>query len=601
MATVFGVLALAVALFAWNRFPVEVVAIGSSLALVATGVLDVDQALAGFGDSTVIFIATLFVVSSALDATGVTAWAGQQLIRLAGDDTRRLMVFTMLLSAVLTSIISVNGAVAALLPMVVVMAVRLGLATSQLLMPLAFAAHAGSMLALTGTPVNVLVSDALDGAAGTRFGFFEFALVGVPLLVIVIGLTLLVGPRLLPDRTPTSLPPDLSAHARTLGNAYLGDQDVFRFDVPPGAALVGRSTDRVGAVLPDGVEIVGVLVDEAASPSRPEAIAVGDVVIVRGPWRLVSTLADEAGLNLRPAPFSSGAERELVGRRLGVVEIVVPPRSAMIGTTVFPGMVTESGDLVVLAVQRRGEDTGPGSTVLEAGDALLVQGEWQALEREVDTDQEILAVDDPRMVRRQAVPLGLRSTEAIAITGAMVVLLASGLVPAAVAGLLAAGAILIAGVLTPAQAYHGVSWPTVLLVAGMIPMSTAMEVSGAADRAADLLVDFAGNGGPRMLLLGIFLLAAVIGAVISNTATALIIIPIALAAAGELDVSPEPVLMAVGVSSSAAFLLPITTPANLMVMGPGGYRFGDYWKFGLPMLAAYGLMVVFYIPLIWGF
>jgi di/tricarboxylate transporter len=598
MAIVFTVLGAAVALFAWNRLPVEIVAVGSALALAATGVLEVDQALAGFGDPTVIFIGALFVVSTALDATGVTAWAGQQLIRLAGDDTRRLLLFTMLLSAALTAVISVNGAVAALLPMVVVMAVRLGLPTSQLMMPLAFAAHAGSMLALTGTPVNVLISDAADGAGADRFGFFEFALVGVPLLLLVVAITLIFGSRLLPERTPSSLPPDLSAHARTLGNAYLDDRDVFRYDVPASSAVVGRPLEAAEGRLPAGIEIVGLAPDDATDLGRTGTIRAGDVLIVRGPTELVEPLAADLGLVLRPKPFA--AEGELLGRQLGVVEFVIPPRSAMIGQTVFPGMVTESGDLVVLAVQRRGEDRGPRPVELEAGDALLVQGEWQHLEREADHDRDVLAVHDPGMVRRQAVPLGPRSTEAIAVTVVMVVLLATGAVPAAVAALLAAGSLVLLRVLSMSQAYQGISWTTVLLVAGMIPMSTAMQVSGAAGEAADLLVDLTGDAGPRYLLLGIFLLAAIGGAVISNTATALILIPIALAASSELGIAVEPVLMAVGVSSSAAFLLPITTPANLMVMGPGGYAFTDYWKFGLPMLVAYGFVVVFYIPLVWG-
>ena len=181
ITVVLGVLGVTVVLFIWNRLPVEMVALGASLTLLAAGVIDINQALEGFGDPTVVFIASLFVVSTALDSTGVTAWAGQRLTALAGDNPRRLVVFTMLFAAGLTAIISVNGAVAALLPMVVVTAVRQRQATSQLLLPMAFAAHAGSQLALTGSPVNVLVSEAAYEAGTGSFGYFEFALVGVPL------------------------------------------------------------------------------------------------------------------------------------------------------------------------------------------------------------------------------------------------------------------------------------------------------------------------------------------------------------------------------------------------------------------------------------
>ena len=197
----FVVLAAVVVVFVWDRLPVAIVAIGVALSLWATGVLDLGQALDGFGDPAVIFIAALFVVSEALDATGVTAWAGQELIARAGESRARLIVLMMLLVAGLTALISVNGAVAALVPVVVVMAVRLGRSPSQLLMPIAFAAHAGSLLVLTGTPVNVIVSEAADEAGVGTFGYFEFALVGVPLLVGTIAIVVLFGERLLPSRS----------------------------------------------------------------------------------------------------------------------------------------------------------------------------------------------------------------------------------------------------------------------------------------------------------------------------------------------------------------------------------------------------------------
>jgi di/tricarboxylate transporter len=185
------------------------------------------------------------------------------------------------------------------------------------------------------------------------------------------------------------------------------------------------------------------------------------------------------------------------------------------------------------------------------------------------------------------------------VLGGMIVLLATGAVPPAVAGLLAAGAIVVLGVLTIDQAYHGISWTTVILVGGMISLSTAMVETGAAAKLADALVEVVGDAGPTALLLGLFVLTAVLGQLISNMATALIVIPVALSAAADMGVSPEPVLMAVTVSAAASFLTPVATPANLMVMGPGGYRFGDYWKLGLPLLALFGAVAVLLVPVIW--
>lgn len=204
MAGTLSILVAAVLAFVSGRVPLAVVAVGVSLALWASGVLDLDQALAGFGDPTVLFIASLFVVSEALEATGVTAWAGSQVVRRAGTTRTAVLVAVCLLVAAVTAVITVNGAVAALIPMVVVIATRTGIRVSHLLLPLAFAAHAGSMLLLTGTPVNIIVSEAAADAGGRGFGFFEFGLVGVPLLAGTILLLVLLGRFLLPERSRAS-------------------------------------------------------------------------------------------------------------------------------------------------------------------------------------------------------------------------------------------------------------------------------------------------------------------------------------------------------------------------------------------------------------
>jgi di/tricarboxylate transporter len=510
----FIVLGATVVVFVWDQVPVAIVAVGVALSLWATGVLDLDAALAGFGDPTVIFIASLFVVSEGLEAAGVTAWAGQLLIARVGDSRTRLVVLTMLLVAVLAALISVNGAVAALVPVAVVLAIRLGRSPSQLLMPLAFGAHAGSLLTLAGTPVNVIVSGAAADAGVGRFGLFSFALAGVPLVVGTIAIVTLFGERLLPQRAARSITRDFSAHARTLIEQYELDQP----------------------------------------------------------------------------------EHALLTRTSGVAEVVIPPRSDLAGERVFPGMVTDSGDLVVLGVQRKGEEL-PGEHELAVGDTLLVQGTWSDLDRHLGED-EVLVVDPPELVRR-AMPLGEGAKRAIAVLAVMVILLATGAVPPAVAGLLAAAAFVLLGVLTVEQAYRGVSWTTVILIAGMIPLSTAMIQSGAAEQLGDRLVAVVGGAGPYALLAGLVVFTMVLGQLISNVATALIVIPIAVSAAADMDVSAKPALMAVAVAAAAAFLTPVATPANLIVMDPGGYRFGDYWKLGLPLLALFAAVAIVLVPVFW--
>ncbi|MBI4935357.1 MAG: SLC13 family permease [Actinobacteria bacterium] len=593
----FVILGVAVVLFVWNRLPVEVVALGVALSLWATDVLTIEQAVSGFGETTILFIASLFVVSEALDSTGVTAWAGQQLIARAGTSQTRLLVFTMLLVALLTAVISVNGAVAALVPMVVVIAVRLGRVPSKLMMPLAFGAHAGSMLALTGTPVSVIVSDAAHDAGAGRFGFFEFTLVGVPLVAGVILITVVLGNRLLPDRTAEVIPPDLSQFARTLAEQYEIDHSMARLVVDASSPLVGVARGALDREWDERTTLTGVQRAGRGGLGTDDPVAAGDVLVVSGRPEFVEALHEPLGVRTAPTTVDQPDDQSLLNREIGVAEFIVPPRSEFIGRRVFPGMVFGGSKVVVLAVQRNGEHTR-GEVTLAAGDTMLVQGTWQALEQ---SPPPMLVVDDPAMVRRQAVPLGLGAKQALAVVAAMVVLLATGLVPAVVAGLLAAGALVLLNVVPLPQAYRSISWTTIVLVGGMTPLSAAMQQTGAAQKLADGLIDLVGDAGPYALVAGLFVLTAVLGQLISNMATALIVIPIAVTAAAELDVSASPVLMAVNIAAAAAFITPVATPANLMVMGPGGYKFGDYWKLGSCMLVFFGLVAVFYVPLIWSF
>lgn len=517
IALTLTILVLAIIAFVSNKIPLGIVAIGVALALFFTGVLTLPEALAGFGDPTVLFIAALFVVSESLDATGVTAWAGAQVIARAGTKRLTLLIVISVLVAGLTALISVNGAVAALLPLVVVVAARASISSSQLLLPLAFAAHAGSMLALTGTPVNIIVSEAAKEAGGRPFGFFEFALVGIPLVICSVAFMALFGKRLLPERASRTMPTDLQSLAATLRTQYA---------VEPGSDVP-------------------------------------------------------------------------VGSRYGFSEVVVAPRSPLIGLHVFAGMTTPSGDLVVLGA-RRGSETLEGADVeLQAGDALLLQGDWDDLQRHTN-GAEVLVVDAPQQLRR-SVPLGRGAKRAAGILLAMVIVLATGVMPAAAAAMLAAAALVVSGAVSVPQAYRSISWTTVVLIAGMIPLSTAFQTTGAADLIAGWLMTGIGDASPYLALAAICGLTILLGQMISNTATVLIVLPVAVALAGGMEVSVQPFLMALTVAGAASFLTPIATPANLMVMEPGGYRFGDYWKLGLPLALIFFVVAVFYVPLIWPF
>jgi di/tricarboxylate transporter len=600
IAITYTIVVAVVVLFVWDRIPVVIVALGTALALFATGVLSLGQAFAGFGDPSVIFIASLFVLSAGLDATGVTAWAGQLLIARAGESRARLLVFIMLLVAILAALININGAVPALLPVVVVMAVRLRRSPSQLLMPLAFAASAGSLLTLTGTPVNVIVSKAALDAGVSGFGYFEFTLVGVPLVLGTIAIVVLFGQRLLPNWSSRSLPPVLSKHARTLVEHYRLADGLFQLRVRSGSPFVGTPATAIDLKDYPGMTLVGVQPGGEGGPLGRPSLAEGDVLIVRGDAETAGRLAADKALAVRSGEDAADVTDTLFNRASGLTEVVIPPRSPLVGQAVFPGMVTPSGDLIILAVQRRGVDQGAKEAVLAVGDMLLLQGTWQALDKHL-ADPDVLVVDSPELIRRQAVPMGPGSKRAVAVLLVVVVLLASGWVPAVVAGLIAACGMVLLRVLTVEQAYRSINWTTVILIGAMTPLSAAMSQSGAAAGLADTLVRVVEPAGPFALLAGLFLMTAILGQLISNTATALIIIPISVAAAAEMHVSARPVLMSVCVAAAASFLTPVATPVNLIVMGPGGYRFADYWKLGLPIMLWFAVVSIFLVPFIWRF
>ena len=514
VATVVILLA-AIVVFIWNRVSPAIVALGVTIALFATGVVDFGEAISGFGDPLVIYLAGLFVVSEALDASGVTAWAGAVMTRLVGQKPAAIMSAVMVLCAVLAAFITPNGAVAALIPVAVLLAARIGQAPSRMLIPLAFAAHAGSMLTLLGTPINVLVSELAEENGARAFGFFEFAIVGVPLLVGVVLICVVLGPRLLPERWPANATHDLSHYAQTIAAEYQ----------------------------------------------------------------------------------LSGSDHG-VDKDNGIIEVVIPPRSPFLGDEVYPGMFTEDGDLIITAVHRNGKLLDHAD--LEVGDVLLLHGTWEDLQTKV-TRGGILSVNEPDLIRRQTGHLGARAWISSAVLVIMCVSLALDVAPPAIVVLCAAAALVAMNVVTVPQAERSISLQTLIVVGGMVPMSIAIQTSGLAQRISTWMVDTLGGGSPLLLLAAIVITVLVLGQFISNLATVLVVAPIAVTVSHTADISVLPMMMAITVSGAASFLTPVATAGNLMVQGPGGYRFGDYWRLGLPCIALFGAVAIFIVPLIWPF
>lgn len=359
------------------------------------------------------------------------------------------------------------------------------------------------------------------------------------------------GGRLIPDRGSSSLPADLSSHAATLA-AHYGLDQVTHLRVPSDSTLVDAPRADWDLQGYPSIEVATVLDGATSRPASHGQVRAGDRLTVVGDRAEAQRFAVDHGLIVEALLDATKVADVLVGRTTGVAEVVIPPRSRFVGETVRPGHVVAGGALVILAVHRRGRRQGDSATDLQAGDSVLMEGPWESLDAIV-TDDGLLVVDRPDLLRRQAVPLGRGSGRAIAILMVMIVLLATNAVPAVVATLLAAGMMILSRVLTVTQAYRHIHWSTVLLIAGMIPLSVAIRTSGAGELVADVIVDGVRDYGPHALLLALFTVTVMFGQLISNTATALVMIPIAVSAAAQLDVSARPVLMCVCVASAASF------------------------------------------------
>ena len=593
-----AVLCIAMGLFAWNRIPAAVVAMGASLSLYFVGILTAPEFIHGIGDSVVILIAALLVIATGLEMAGVSAWAGQLLINRTGTSSTWRVVLILLVAGVFTSLIGMTGAVAAMLPVIVVVAIRTQEQPSKLMIPLAFACLTASKLTLLGTPVNVIALVQAEEAGAGHIGFFEWSVLGVPLLLGTIAIVILLGRFLLPERRGRSIPPDLSSHAYTLVEQYRLQDGLHHLRVRESSPHVGAARSSVTLDAYPGLSLVG-LFDGESRPLQRERVQEGDLLLVRGEAELVGRLATDLHLAIRE-DAKGVLPGKLMNRELGLAEVIIPARSKLIGQSVFPGMMTEDGGLMILAIQRAGDEMPQAPTTVQAGDHLLLQGTWRALDEYLG-DPQVMVVDSIEVLQKQAVALGKGARAAIAILLLLVILLAFNLVSATVGAVLCATLMVVTGVLKVSQAYRGIDWNTPILIGAMIPLATAMTKTGTSAMIGDYVVSAVGDGGPRVVLLSIFLVTALITQFISNTSSALVMMPIALATSHELSVSPLPLMMGVAMGATASFLTPYANGVSLMVHGPGGYRFGDYWKLGLVVMAWALLVTVVVVPLYWPF
>ena len=593
MTTTFIILGITIVLFVWGRLPTDLVAVLSLLALALFGVIGTSDTLAGFGNPTVVMIAALFVVGEGLSRTGVTGWGGKRLLEAARGSSIRLLVVVMLGTAVLSAFISNTGTVATLLPAVVAAAWAVGSVPSRYLMPLAFAANTGGLLTLTGTPPNIVVAQTLEQSGLRPFGFFEFALIGAPLLVAGVVYMAFIGRRLLPSQSADQKPVDVAADLAELASSYsLGEQQ-FRLRIRANSSLIGKTMVETALGPTYGAPVLRI---EGRDISPDEVLRRDDVLVVRAPDEIIDQLMHELGLSLLPPADEPG---QLVSKEVGLVEVMPTPRSEYLGRRMTLGQISERFGVQLLAVRRHGEPVIDRELTLEFGDSLLMRGTWAAIGEMQRERRNFIVVGTPEAMANEVMGLRPRAGVAVAALAGMVLLMVTGVVPTVIAALLAAVAMILGGCLTSREAYRSISWSSVVLIAAMIPMGKALETTGGASLVAEGLVNTLGDLSPVALMAGIFLLTTGFSQVINNTATAVLVAPIVIKAAVDLGVSPHPLLMIVAIAASTAFLTPIGTTTNILVFSPGGYRFTDYVKVGLPLMLIFLAVSLVLVPRIW--
>ena len=607
MLIVFGVLGVAVVLFVWGHPRADIVGLLVVAALMTSGVLTPKEALAGFGSPVVILLAAIFIVSAGLVNTGVAQRLGELVVRAGGGNETRVIALIMLLAGVIGSVLNSSAIVAMLIPVALTISNKTGLNRKRMLMPLCVATMIIGMMTLIASSPNILIESIVrERGIAPPLGFFSFTPFGVITLAISIVFMLLVGRNLLSgersEKAGTSAP-----NAFDVIGSYGLTKRWHRVRILAGSPLIDQSVAAARQPLLEryGLDLLGFerQVDGKTqfSLALPTAVfRADDVVFTLVDERQVAALS--AALRCTVTGPQEESKRREVLQDLGVAEVMPAPESKSIGATLGDLDLPESYGVTMLAIRHRGHPLTDNleAQTLDFGDTLLVGGKWDDITRLSDDRQNFLLLTLPAEYQERF-PARRRAPIALGILFAMVVAMALQVLPNADMALIAALAMIAAGCVRPDSIYRLISWSTLVLIAGMLPLATALEKTGATTRIANDLVKLLGSLGPILMLAVVFLVTAVVCLFVSNAATAVLIAPVAIEAALALHVPPQAFAMTVAIACSAAFVTPVSSPTNMLVMEPGGYRFADYVKVGLPMLfltmlATVALAKVIYLP-----
>ncbi|MDX3773059.1 SLC13 family permease [Chromatiaceae bacterium AAb-1] len=597
---VLALLLCSMVLFVLNKPRMDVVALLIIVLFPLTGVLTIQETLAGFSDASVILIAALFVVGDGLVRTGIVYRMGDWLVRTSGSSETKLLVFLMLTVAGMGSVMSSTGVVAIFIPVVLGLAARLQIPPGRLMMPLAFAGLISGMLTLVATPPNMVVHSELQRAGFEGFSFFSVTPVGLVVLLLGVGYMLLTRHWLQrsnqqdKDAAPRLTLSDLARSYRLTGREQ-------RLRVMPNSLLARQKLDEFELRRQYGINVIAVerqgkfrtLLMTATGNTLVEP---GDILLVDLASPVIGILETYPFLGLVPVPLSS-SYFSIHAHEMGLAEVAFPPESRLPGNSIQQLAFRSRHKLNVVGLRRNGQalEGVLVDEVLKPSDTLLVAGNWKDIHRLQQQGRDFLVLSLPAEVD-EVTPAASKAPHALLSLAVMIVLMVTGLVPNVMAALICCLMMGACRCIDTDSAYRAIHWPSLILIIGMLPFALALQKTGGIDLVVHGLVSGLGNAGSYVLLGSLFIITAVIGLFISNTATAVLMAPVAVAMAQALGASPYPFAMMVALAASAAFMTPVSSPVNTLVFGPGRYRFSDFVRVGVPFTLLVLLVSVFMVP-----
>ncbi|MEP5338288.1 MAG: SLC13 family permease [Algibacter sp.] len=606
------ILIITIALFVWGKFTPDIVALLSMISLFLTGILDSKETLSGFSNPTVIMIAALFIIGEGLSQTGWTALAGKKFVEWAGKSIPKLLVIVSLGAGVLSGFVSNTGTVATLMPLTISSAWSIGTLPSKMLMPVAFGSNTGGLLTLTGTPPNIIASNALVEAGFDGFSFFEFALIGLPLLIIALLYFRYVGYRLLPKNKTNNKPVDIESTFHKWIEAYKINEGYYRLRIRSLSPLINTTIQQSNFEKQYNVTIIRIkrrhpnvlkgIHHFEEFPDLNTELFYHDIITVKGETEAINKLMITFRLGLLPLePVTDELKHNLINQEVGMTEVLVNPNSILVGRKYKLGDYFKRYGIQLLAASRNNKPLLDKEITIKVGDAFLLRGTWEHIDALKKQHENLVICGSPEGMAKNVDSLSPKSYIALGALILMILLLVFKIVPGSMAALICAGIVLLTGCVPINKAYKGISWTSVVMIAAMIPMGIALQKTGTAQLVANALVEHLGSIHPIVLLGGVFLLTTTFSQVINNSATAVLMAPIAILAASSLNLSPEPFMIVVAISASTAFLTPVGTTTNAMVMSAGGYKFMDYFKVGAPLLLMFFIVTLILVPIIWPF